>query len=191
MVLLDDGKGRGKKAGVNDNHHLLCASVVTSQQLRTSAVDGQAYQAVTGVQTIASAGAYGLLALKNDSSYNLIITYMRFCIDKVESGQSQLEISLGGTWVAGTALDAPVNLSTLSSKSADVTVHTDAIPTGSNLIDLKWLTANQEQAYNKEGSVILQNSGIIGVKLTTETDAVKAHGRISFLLLTNEQLQDL
>jgi hypothetical protein len=147
----------------------------------------KAFQAYSGVRTITTAGAYGILALRNDSDADvMVITYIRINIDKTETAQALGEIYLGGTWSAGTAV-TPKNLNDGSTNAPGATAHYNSVP-GGNDIDGSWKKGPAEWVYNKEGSIILNNSGIISLKLTTETDAVKATGRISFIKIPAEKL---
>lgn len=188
-MQIEDGKGTGYKASVNKNNQLQVAATIASQQLQASARFGQAYQAASGVRNVASAGAYGILALRNDSELNMIITYIRMGVDKTETAQAKCEVLFGGTWVAGTAADDPVNLRSDSSKEPGVTAHYNSTPTGSpKVIDVHWVKGPGEVTYNKEGSIIIKKNGILSLRMTTETDAANIHGRISFIMLTDEQL---
>ena len=187
-MQIEDGTGTSYKAKVNLQNKLATISIAGSPQLHVSAADGQAYQVSSGIQTVASAGVYGILALRNDSSDNLLITYMCTAINDTEAGETQVETYLGGTWVAGTATENPVNLNGRFNLDAEVTAHYNSIPTSGELIDARWLAGPDEVGYNKEGSIILPTNGIISIKLTTETDNVKVHSRISFLLMSDDDL---
>lgn len=180
-MQITDGTGRSYQAQVTSENRLATTGVSYPPQMHASIVTGEAYQAVSGVRNIASLGVYGILALRNDSlTKKMIVTYIRAGVDRVEALQAKCEIYLGGTWVAGTAAPTPPNLNTASALSADVTAHYNAVPTSSNLIDAKWIKGPDECVWNKEGSIIIPTSGIISLKITTETNAVNAHGRISF-----------
>jgi hypothetical protein len=115
----------------------------------------------------------------------MAVTYIRIGIDKTEASQAKVEILTRGTWNDGSAGSIEgCNLG--SSLPAEATAHYNSIPTAPSVMDLRWITANQEVTYNKEGSIVIPTSGIIALRLTTETDSVKAHGRISFYYLPEE-----
>lgn len=181
-MQITDGTGRSYQAQVTSENRLATTGVAYAPQMHASIVKGEAYQAISGVRNIASLGVYGILALRNDSlTKKMIVTYVRASVDRVEASQAKVEIYLGGTWVAGTAAPTPVNLNTSSAMTASVTAHYNAVPTGSSSsIDAKWIKGPDECTWNKEGSIIIPTSGIISLKITTETNAVNAHGRISF-----------
>jgi hypothetical protein len=187
-MQIEDGKGTGFQAQVSKEHKLATSAVVAAPQLHASAAYGRAYQVMSGVRAVT--GAYGLLALRNNSTFNLIVTYIRVALDDTETAQAQIELALGGTWVAGTAV-TPVNLNSRFSIEADVDAHYNALPTSANTIDTRWARGPDEVVYRKEGSIILTNNNLISVKVTPETAAVNFNARISFIMLTDEELGSL
>jgi hypothetical protein len=188
-MIIEDGTGKGVQAAVNREFKLATTSVIASPQQHASGL-GRAYQVVSGVQSMT--GAYGILALRNDSTDNMVITYIRAGIDQVETAQALVELYLGGTWAAGTATADPVNLNTRFAIEAGITSHYNSIPTGSpSAIDAVWLRGPDEQVWRKEGSIILPTNGIVSIKITPTTASVNGHGRISFIMLTDEQLESL
>jgi hypothetical protein len=188
-MIIEDGTGDGVQAQVNKEHKLATTAVTASPQQHASGAFGRAYQVVSGIRSMT--GAYGLLALRNDGSENLVITYIRVGIDQVEVAQAQIDMSLGGTWVDGTATDMPVNLNTRFAIEAGITSHYNAAPTDPNVIDTAWVRGPGEQVWRKEGSIILPTNGIVSIKVTPVTAAVNGHARISFIMLTDEQLESL
>jgi hypothetical protein len=182
MPMLEDGGGSAKRAFVNEDKRLATEAVILSPQCFASLKRGHAFQAVSGVQTVATAGAYGLLALRNNSSDIIAITYIRIGVNRVEVLEAQAEITLGGTWVDGTAASL-YNTDQKNTDSPNATVHYNSLPTGSNSIDVQWGSGPTEMTYNKEGAIILKRSAILALKVTTATDNTKLHGRISFFVL--------
>jgi hypothetical protein len=182
MAMLEDGGGSAKRAFVNEDKRLATEAVILSPQCFASLKRGHAFQAVSGVQTVATAGAYGLLALRNNSSDIIAITYIRIGVNRVEVLEAQAEITLGGTWVDGTAASL-YNTDQKNTDSPNATVHYNSLPTGSNSIDVQWGSGPTEMTYNKEGAIILKRSAILALKVTTATDNTKLHGRISFFVL--------
>jgi hypothetical protein len=179
---IEDGKGSGKRAEVSPEYRLRTQSVVYTPQLHASLVYQKAFQAVSGVRNITSAGAYGILAVKNEGSDDLAVTYIRIGVDKTEVLQAKAEILIGGTWVAGTAAEIH-NMNAKSAISPEAIVHYNSIPTSSNVIDTRWAKGPSEMTWSKEGSIIVPTGGIVALRITTETDAVNIHGRISFIVI--------
>ena len=188
-MQIEDGKGKGVYASVSHENKLATTSVFASPQQHASGAYGRAFQVTSGIRTVT--GAYGLLALQNNSPNNMVFTYVRVGVDKVETAQALIELALGGIWVAGTATDAPVNLNGRYATDAGVLSHYNAVPTTPNTIDRRWLAGPGEVTYNKEGSIILPTNGIFAIKVTPETAAVNCHARVSFIMLTNDELEDL
>lgn len=186
MTIIDDGKGRGKSAAVSEEHRLATNAVTTSPQQHASGAHGKAFQVVSGIRAVT--GAYGILALKNEGVDNIVVTYIRVGIDKVETAQALVQLYMGGVWVAGTTTDAPVNLNGRYAIEAGITSHYNAIPTGSLNIDTRWVRGPSEVTYNKEGSIVLPTNGIFSIKVTPETASVNVHARISFIVLSEDEL---
>jgi hypothetical protein len=188
-MIINDGTGSGSSAKVSVENKLSIAGVTVSAQMHASARHGRAYQVMSGIRTIT--GAYGILAIRNESADNLVITYIRMAVDKTETAQCLTQIFLGGNWVAGTAVE-PVILNSKFNLNAGITAHYNAIPTGSPQgIDTRWIRGPDEIVYNKEGSIILGTNDLMSIKMTPETASVSVNARVSFLMLTDDELEQL
>jgi hypothetical protein len=182
-MMIEDGKGTGSRLAVSAENRARTESVTHSPQMHASFVYQKAYQAISGVQTVSSPDAYGILALTNTGAEDIAVTYIRMGVDKAEVSQVKAEVLLGGVWAAGTAASI-VNMNTVSSLQPEVTAHYNSIPTGSpSVIDVRWATGPAEMTYNKEGAIIIPTGGIIALRMTTETASVSIHGRISFFVI--------
>ena len=184
-----DGSGSGVAAKVNADNKLATTAVAVSPQFHASASDGQAFQVVSGIRATVAATPYGILAIRNDGQLNLVLTYIRVGIDQVEVAQAELGLFMGGVWVAGTDTEPPVNLNGRFSLEADVTAHYNAIPTGSKNIDRRWMRGPDEAVWRKEGAIILPTNSMFSIQVTPVTNAVNAHARISFILLSDDELE--
>jgi hypothetical protein len=188
--MIITGADHGDSLKITNERRALTSSLVISQQLHAAAHHQRSFQVISGIRNISSAGAYGILSLKNnDSDRSLIVTYIRMGVDKIETAQALCEIYVGGDWVAGTAV-TPINLNMASNINASVTAHYNSVPTSSSLIDSRYLKGPDEVVYNKEGSIIVPTDEIISLKITTETAAVNAYGRLSFIMIENDELAD-
>jgi len=187
---IESGGGNSDRAEVSVEGRLRTESVRLTPQFYASIKYGNAFQVNSGVQTVSSAGAYGLLALRNDGNDFLAITYIRIGVNKTEANETQAEILLGGTWSDGSA----ANLYNMDQKNSDVpavTYHYNTLMSGANSIDVQWGTGPAEMVYNKEGSIILKPNAIISLKVTTGTDSVKVHGRISFYVISRSIAREI
>jgi hypothetical protein len=182
MPRIDDGKGKNIQAGVSYEQRLQSESVNLTPQCYASLKYGNAYQVVSGIRQVTPAGTYGLLALTNTGSDPFAVTYIRVGIDKTETVQAKVEILLGGTWSSGS--DASLyNMDQRNSEGPSADYDYNTVISGADVIDNQWAKGPDELVYNKEGSIILKRGAIISIKVTTTTDLVNIHGRISFYVI--------
>lgn len=181
-MLIEDGKGNGVFAGVSIEKRLRTEAVTFSPQLHASLVYQQAFQAVSGVRQVTPAGSYGLLALLNNGLDEVAVTYIRIGADKTETAQVKAEVLVGGVWEEGTPADI-YNMNARSALTPLVDAHYDVEPISANVIDNRWSSCPAEMTWNKEGSIVLPKGGIVSLRVTTETDNVYVHGRISFFII--------
>jgi hypothetical protein len=187
MTKIVDGTGGGWEAKVTSENKLAAIAVTVPPQMHLSARHQQAFQVLSGVQSIT--GANGLLAIRNDSAKRLVVTYIRVACDDTETAQALVEIYLGGTWTGGGTALTPVNLNLTSAAQAGVTAETNSLPGGTpSLIDARWLRGPGEVTYNKEGSIILGTNNVFSIKVTPETAAVGFNARLSFLMIDEAEL---
>lgn len=188
-MQIHDGKGSGVLAQVSKENKLAITGIAASPQLHASAAYGRAYQVITPIINIATAGAYGLLAVQNQSDKNMVITYMRVGVDDNETAQALFELYMGGSWVGGGTQVFPVNLNGRFSLDSGIIAHYNSIPTSASAIDRRWMKGPNENTWNKEGSIILPTNNVFSMKVTTETNGANVYGRISFIMLTDEELE--
>jgi hypothetical protein len=190
-TIIKDGTGKGYSAKVISDGKIATVSEIYSMQAHASMAHERAYQVNSGERTVTSAGAYGILALRNDASSDYcIVTYIRMGLNQVETAEAKFETFLGGTWSAGTAV-TPVNMHIGSPNSPSVTAHYNSIPTGATMSDMCYLRGPNEKSYNKEGAMNIPPGEILSIKVTTTTDATKVYARISFVCLTETDLMEL
>lgn len=188
-MRIEDGSGSGYSAKVSSEKKLAVSAVSIPIQMHISAVKGQAFQVSSEIQAIT--GEYGILALQNNTTLNMVITYIRIGCDKTEVAQMLIEQFLGGNWVDGTAL-TPTNLNRRFSLESGIKAHTNSIPEGLPFnIDVAWIKGPDERNYNKQGSIILPTNAIYSIRVTPETASVPVHARVSFLMLSDEQLSSI
>ncbi len=184
MTQIVDGRGTGIRAKVTQDFRLATSSASFPLQALQSLTKQRAYQAVSGERTIATAGAYGILGIRNVSTGFAVITYIRMGVDSVETSECKCEVLTGGTWAAGT--ESPiVNMNQNSSLASGLEANYNAIPTDSpDVIDVHWLKGPGEVVYRKEGSIVIPSGRHLALRMTTSTNGATIHGRISFFVLS-------
>ena len=63
-MMIEDGKGTGRKVGVNSHNQILTHSVVR-QEIEQASIDGDSFNLNTGLMTLTSANESGVFFLKN------------------------------------------------------------------------------------------------------------------------------
>lgn len=182
-IRIEDGTGHGYCVEITEEYQMRVLSEHRSAQSHASIIRSAAWQCVSGVQTVTSAGAYGIISIKNTGVNHYAITYIRIGIDAAEIAQAKIELLVGGTWVAGSEATS-INMNTGSTLEPGLVVHYNSIPSSPLVADVVWVGPGPvEHKYNKEGSIILSPGKIISLRVTTETDNVKIHARVSLFQL--------
>jgi hypothetical protein len=189
-MRIEDGKGRGYFAEVDENHHVLVKAFTASAQSRASQEDGSAYQVLSGAVDIATS-AQEILLLKNTSeTKNVIITYIR--VETIGAAAATetafLTVNLGGVYTSGGDAVTPVNVNTGSSSVADVVAYsgtTAIVASGYSEID-RYYEANNQITYNKEGAVVLDTNGVLSINHIGSDTNGAIHARISFYMTEKE-----
>ena len=189
MFILKDGTGGGYSAKVTKGGKLRVLADNQTIQSFESLVNEAAFQAFSGEITVSTAGEYGVLALRNDSTETAIFTYIRMGVDSTETAEAKFETIMGGTWNAGTAASI-INMNVGSNNTSGMTAHYNSIPTSGDVTDLCYLKGPNEMRYSKEGSVVLRPGEIIAVKVTTSTNGAKVYARMSFVMIASETIAD-
>lgn len=188
-MIIENGTGDKVAAQVDENHHLHVQSESIPRQSVISQRDGQTYQLI-GDRIFTTGTTSNVLHVKNNSeSLSMVITYMRIEAAGQTAptfGQATFwEIGTGLTFASGGTTITPVNVNLSSGNDADVTAFdNDATLTGSfTEIDRFYPKEdNQEERYNKEGSLILSKNDTLTIRYTSDATAGLAYARISFYM---------
>jgi hypothetical protein len=193
MGMIFDGRGSGRRAEVDAAYRLLTRSYSESIQHSLSDENGQAYQVIGEADL--SSGTTVALYIKNISqTHNLIVTYCRYQILDGTTGaafpnsSNYFRIMMDREYVSGGTLVLPKNINSGSANNAEVTCYTDN-PTlnlefHGTVID-KWHTKayGDMNVFNKEGSLILGNSGTLELSYIGDRTDGKIYTRLSFLMM--------
>lgn len=123
-MLIEDGKGTGRKCAVNSNNELVVHAVTNSFLQQESDEFGNAYVWSSGLVTGASLSASStVLALKNTAVGKLHIDRIVICSNGADEYIVQLPSNnftpAGDTEITG------ININTDSNNTADATAYTD------------------------------------------------------------------
>lgn len=188
-MIIDDGKGSGVKAKVTKDNRLAVTSISKSAQAHVSSSDKEAYQ-VLAEQAIGTSDV-PVLFLENDhNSKILVVTFMR--VESVGAAASNtaayFSIYLGKVYASGGADLIPVNVNQSSGNLAQAICKDGSSSltlTNGDLIDKNY-TSNSMQAYNKDGSIVLNKGDSISIWHKGSTVAGQASVRISFYYIDEE-----
>jgi len=149
-MFIEDGRGSGRKAEVDDHHRLSVACVTENEIAHQSRVHGLAY---TWTHSYNYAAADTILALRNDSTtQNLIIDRIIIASDTTTAVTVH---SPSGTTFTGTAVTG-VNLNRQSGNVALATAKGDETGnTQANVIFENIILANAPIIMPVEGAIIL------------------------------------
>jgi hypothetical protein len=190
-IIIEDGKGSGKKAGIDNDNRLLARTFSESIQHSISHNEGQAYQ-VIGTTTLSNGTVVPLHITNDSSTLDLIITYCRHQIIDSSGGTSfpninnYYSIALGRTYSSGGTTTIPINLNTTSGNAAEVTVYTDnPTLTGTESEIDRWHTkANGDMnTFNKEGSIVIGQNGTLELSYIGNQTSGTIYTRLSFLMM--------
>ena len=188
---IDDGQGRSRKAGVDRVNRLKTSAVSLPIQQYISADHGGAYQ-VSGSVSIAGAGTYNVLHVRNDSGTALAVaTYIRPSAIAITGGTfgiaTYFEMDFGGNYASAGTQVIPVNMNQTSGNEAPVTAYgnnptltTDTQP----LVPFDYwypdgVTGNF--SFNKQGTLILGKNDTVTFRFVTDHTSGLAFIRLSFL----------
>jgi hypothetical protein len=186
-MRIDDGKGRGFQAAVDPTNRLKVISVSFPVQQHASYDEGKANQ-LLGVTTIAGAGTYNVLHLKNNSDTDdMIFTFMRPAVQGLAGGTigsaTYIELAFGGTYSAGGTVVLPVNMNRTSGVVSDITAYTGNPTITGTLVPFDYWhpeTVTDNFVYNKNGTVILGKNDTMTVRLITDHTTGQARVRLSY-----------
>ena len=189
MEQIKDGTGSGYLARVDSDHRLRTYAKSASIQHVVSEHEEEAYQ-VIGIATL-SAGTVVALHIKNISSGNMVVTYLRHQVVGATGGTSfpntsnYFTIGLGRTYSSGGSLVTPVNVFGGSGNTAEVTAyHGDPTLAGTALEIDRWYTKSDADmnTFNKEGALIIPSNQTMEVSYIGDRTGGTIYTRISFIM---------
>lgn len=186
-MRIDDGKGRGYHAAVDPTNRLKTAAVSFPVQQHASYDEGKANQ-VLGLVTVAGAGTYNLLYLRNDSDTDdLIFTFVRPSVQTLSGGtlgiNTYVEFAFGGTYTSGGSAVLPINMNRISGDVLSLTAYTGNPTLGGTLTPFDYWhpeAVSDNFVFNKNGTLILGKNNAVTVRLVTDHTAGQARCRLSF-----------
>ncbi len=191
MSIIEDGKGTGKKAQVDDENRIQVRSLSETIQHSISHSNREAYQ-VIGTATLSSGTVTAIHITNNSTTKDVIVTYVRHQIIDQSGGTAfpnafnYYRIALGRTYVSGGTEIIPININTSSANTAEMTVYNNApLLTGTaKEIDRFYTKAEGDMnIFNKEGSVILGFNGTLELSYIGDQTDGTFYTRISFLMM--------
>lgn len=167
-MIIEDGAGQGKSAGVSDENRLLVEAITSSTEHNANHHAKTAYNLLFSVTPTGLADCF--LYFKNESETDLVIEGMKLWL----AANEYIDLKLGdvGDPIGGTAI-TPVNLNSGSANSAEGTFEHGVDITGlsgGTTIDRIYHASSQEsKEHNFEQDIILVKNGILTMYIQTGT----------------------
>lgn len=176
--IILDGSGKGYSMKVDEDGRAHVDSISTNRE-EAQSQRGFSFNINTGNITLTNgATANGVLYLKNNESYNLVITNFFYNFGNSTGGSGNMYVDIirnptTGTLISGaTAVDVNVNRNFGSSRALSVTAYKGSTGTtitdGTEAIKSIFNTAAQRIALSA-GAITLPKGSSIGIKFTTPT----------------------
>ena len=175
-MLIDSGTGTNKQAGVDDENHLMVASITRAKMAAVSRLHGQAYAWTAYVDWGADKNA---LWLRNDSDIKILF------IEKINiyvPAAAVVEIwvgsgnTVGGTVVTGLNLNrASNNVANASCRHTNTNVDAGA---GMSLLQTVLYAANTPNPLNFSEALLLGRNSEVAINIVTDvsTTAITIFG---------------
>ena len=166
MGFIEDGKGRGLRAEVNEEQELVVKAVTISEFEQESQDNGNAYNWSSGIIDV-DAGADTVLLVKNTSDNPLFIESISIANGALASAYTvhlpTIEVTPAGTTVTGT------NLNTASSNVAEATSKSkETNNTQGNIIFTRFMAVDRDEKIETRGLILAKNKSV-GVDVTEDT----------------------
>ena len=186
--MVEDGTGKGYRAGVTSENQLLTQAEVHELQHHISIKKGQVYQ-VIGTHSLSASGTLPILHIKNeDPDRKLFISYMRiqFIGDGVIDEETYWQCGFGRTYSSSGTGVTPVNMNKTSGNVASVTSYgNDPVLAGTFEEFDRWHPDKSMMTFNKHGSLILGLSDTFEWRLQTDQSSGFAYCRCTIIMKEN------
>lgn len=190
MSVIADGTGRGNLAKVNDENRLLTDSISRTIQNYIAVEHEQTYQ-VIGTATLASGTVVGLHVLNTSSDKNLIVTYIRHQVIDPAGGtafpnaSNYFSLSLERTYSSGGSTATPINVTSGSANTAEVTAYQGAPTLAGTAQEIdRWYTKAEADMniFNKEGALVVPPNHTIELSYVGDHTSGTLYTRLSFIM---------
>lgn len=183
---IEDGRGSGRTAAVNEQNQLTVHAVMEAAQ-KYSTETGRAYQIIGDFAALNNSTHTILNIVNTSSTQRAFISYIRCQIIGAAGGNftaaTRFEIGTGRTVASGGSTVTAVNMSFGSGLLAEMT-STDNNPTMTGTfteIDRWYPKENGEmQTFRKEGSIMLSKNNSLEIRCVTDHTSGTAYARVSF-----------
>lgn len=176
MEMIQDGTGKGYSAKV-DSHNRIHTDSINTEREEAQSQRGYSYNINTGNITLTNAStANGVLYLKNNEDYNLVISNFFYNFGNSTGGSGNMYVDIirnpsTGTLISGaTAVDITANRNFGSSRALSVTAYKGSTGTtitdGTEFIKSIFNTSAQRVALSA-GAITIPKGSSIGIKFTT------------------------
>lgn len=187
-MLWEDGKGSGRKAGVDSRNFGQVTAVIMADDVHVSLESNVAFSVDTGILTIPASFSGPVITLKNLEGARDVIAKGRILIDAPSAGAefSAFRKPTEGT-IAAEASKKPLNLNFESGKDAFVSV--DIWDNATGLAGITGLTAVADGTFGPAplfendtdiGFFILGQNDLVSIQLTSGVAGYEANVGFSF-----------
>jgi hypothetical protein len=195
--ILEDGSGKGYKAKIDLDGRLHVDSVST-QRGEYNSIIGTSYNINTGAITLTNGATdNGVLYVKNNEDYDLIIDTLFYIFGNSTSGTGDMDVTVirnptGGTLISGaSAVAINQNRNFGSSRTLDITAYkgsTGTTITGGDDILFTILNTGAQRVAVSAGAIVLQKGSSIAVKFKTPTSNTSM--RVAFAIACYLELEE-
>lgn len=171
MAQIEDGKGTGNRAQVNDENQLVVSATITTELEHESEANGAAYNWSSDIVSIDAADT--VLLVKNTSDTPLHIEYVEVA-NGVTASEYTLHLPTAEVTLSGGSVVTGTNLNTGSSNVAEAQSRSDEEGnTQGNVIGTVWLAVDRHYKFLTPGLILGKNKsiGIDVIATTIETAA--------------------
>lgn len=180
VVVLDDGKGTGKKAEINNDNQLRARATTHAEEHWVSGVNGETYLASVGeagipTLTFLTTDVGDLLHLRNDSTTDIVVSAIICSADVAGGIVTLFKNKTEGTLTQNTPI-TPVNLNFGSAKIADATANVWDETNGNGILGLTggsilrtFIMPPAVLAVDTRGTVIIPQGKSITINFSNNT----------------------
>ena len=173
---IDDGKGSGKSAEVDENNHLVVNSITQTIEHYINHVDGNAFNLLFAATPASTGDCFIYMKNTSDDDFSVEGIWLWLAADEYVD----VKLDDTGTPVGGSAI-TPANLSGSGNTPTGTFQQGNNITglSGGTTVDRIYHASSQEsQSYNFDQDIILRKNGVFTMYIQTGTTALA--GKIVF-----------